>query len=899
MSDSNIITHTANTAQHQTTCCYCGVGCGVTAEVADNQVTGVSGNQQHPANYGRLCVKGSALHQTSESPDRLLTPLVYGQPTDWDSALDYAAGKFKHIVAQHGPNAVAFYLSGQLLTEDYYVANKLMKGFIGTANVDTNSRLCMAAATIAHKKAFGFDTVPGCYEDLEIADLLVLVGSNTAYAHPVIYQRIAKAKAERPNMKVVVIDPRRTATCDIADLHLPLRAGADAFLFNGLLAYLAEHNGVDQQFIAKHCEGYEATLLAARTQVPSVQHAATVCDLSVEKLQQFYDWFLKTDKVATLFSQGINQSSSGVDKGSAIINCHLASGKIGKPGATPFSITGQPNAMGGREVGGLANQLAAHMGYDNPENIERVARFWQAENMAQKEGLKAVEMFKAIHRGEIKAVWIMATNPVVSMPDANFIREALGKCELVIVSECIANTDTAKLAQVVLPSTTWSEKHGMVTNSERCMSLQKGIVAAPGAALHDWDIVCRFARKMGFNKGFNYQHPVEIFREHAALSGYENNGTRDFDISHYENISTEDYENFRPVQWPVKTGCEQGTARMFGDGKFFTPSQCAQLIPITAQFPKKPPRENQLIMNTGRIRDQWHTMSRTGNAAKLMGHIDEPFIDIHPHDARRFKLKEGELAVLENLNTRYFGRVKLNDGQRQGECFVPMHWNERFASSSRADALVNAITDPLCGQPEFKHSPVTVSAYNPIWQGFLHSTEELTPDTEYWCKILLDKGVKYRLAEKKERDWMAWLKTLFPAIRDWVDIRDSHHAFYTAAGFNEGRLAVALHVARDKHELAENRWLDDKLSEVCTLNDRFAVLAGHGGSGVEDIGNIVCSCYQIGEKQIQKAIQNGCGSAAELGEKLKCGTNCGSCIPELNSLVANFAGDLNPAASDA
>ncbi|WP_019605527.1 nitrate reductase [Teredinibacter turnerae] len=885
MTDDSLIAVQPAASQHKTTCCYCGVGCGVNAQVSLGTVIGVSGDREHPANLGRLCVKGTALHQTSQSPDRLLHPIVNGVRTNWDTALEHTANGFRRIIDEHGPDAVAFYLSGQLLTEDYYVANKLMKGFIGTANVDTNSRLCMAAATVAHKKAFGYDTVPGCYEDLETTDLLVLVGSNTAYAHPVVFQRIVKAKAERPNMKVVVIDPRRTATCDIADLHLALRPGADAFLFNGLLTYLADHGGLDQAFVNSSCEGLDAALASARAQVPSVAQAATICDVPAADLEQFYQLFCATPKTVTVFSQGINQSSSGVDKGSSIINCHLASGKIGKPGATPFSITGQPNAMGGREVGGLANQLAAHMGFDNPAHIDKVARFWNAPNMAQQEGLKAVDMFEAIHRGEIKAVWIMATNPVVSMPDANFVREALERCELVVVNECIANTDTARLANVLLPATTWSEKHGTVTNSERCISLQKGLIPAPGEALNDWDILCRFARKLGFKQGFDYQHPVDIFREHAALSAFENNGERDFDISAFATISKADYNQLAPVQWPVNAAAPHGTKRMFSDGRFFTPSKRARLISVTARFPKKPPNNGQMIMNTGRIRDQWHTMSRTGNAPHLMSHMDEPGVDIHPADAKQHGLNEGELAVLENLGARYLGRVKLNDGQRRGEVFVPIHWNDRFASSSRADALVNAITDPICGQPEFKHSPVKVSAYKPVWQGYLHTTQDLAPASDYWCKILLATGFKYRLAHNAESDWAKWLRSAYPQVNDWVEIRDSARAFYTAAGFVNGALAVALHVARDGKDVAEHRWLDDQLGQPCDLNQRFAVLAGHGGSDVEDEGRIVCSCYQVGEKAIVKAIAEGANSSAALGEKLRCGTNCGSCLPELNQLV--------------
>ena len=872
-----IVSDTVNT-----TCCYCGVGCGVTATVANQQVVSVSGHQQHPANKGRLCVKGSSLHETQQSPDRLLTPILHGEPVDWETALGYGADKFRAIIEEHGPDAVAFYLSGQLLTEDYYVANKLMKGFIGTANIDTNSRLCMASAVVAHKRAFGSDAVPGCYEDLEQTDLLILVGSNMAYAHPVIYQRVAKAKQERPELKVVVLDPRRTATCELADVHLPLRPGTDAFFFNGLLNFLAEQNALDAAFIRDHCTGFDEALAAARAQVPSLNAAAGHCGLDAQELAQVYHWFAGTDKVVTVFSQGVNQSSSGVDKGNALINCHLATGKIGRPGAAPFSITGQPNAMGGREVGGLANQLAAHMGYDNPDDIARVEAFWQAPNMARKEGLKAVDMFRAIEEGKIKAVWIMATNPAVTLPEAGRVRRALEQCELVIVSDCISNTDTAKLAHLVLPATTWSEKHGTVTNSERCISVQKGFLPAPGEARHDWQIICEFAGKLGYGEHFTYPHQVDIFREHAALSALDNNGQRGFNIGALASIDRAEYDNLSPIRWPVTTEAPAGTDRLFTDGRFFTPDGRARFVPIQAKAPGLAPAPDQVVMNTGRIRDQWHTMSRTGTAAKLLGHVDEPYIDVHPADIQRFGLTPGDLAILGNGQARYYGRVKEAASQRQGEVFVPMHWNQKYALASCADDLVNALVDPLSGQPEFKHTPVTVKAFTQAWNGFLLSTGDIAPACEYWAKITLAGGYKFRLADSRlPEDWLAWLKALYPAITDWVRVSDSGGQFFRAAGFIDGVLSVVLSTATDKKSAPEMRWLEDQLNTRIDANARFAILAGTPGAGVEDVGAIICSCFQVGEKTIEKAIADGCGSVEALGERIKCGTNCGSCIPEL------------------
>jgi len=356
----------------RTTCPYCGVGCGVIATIEGDGSVTVKGDPHHPANQGRLCSKGAALGETLSNDDRLLQPEIDGTPCDWDTALDHVADKFRGIIDQHGPDAVAFYVSGQLLTEDYYVANKLMKGFIGSANIDTNSRLCMSSAVAGHKRAFGSDTVPGSYEDIDRAKLIVLTGSNTAWCHPVVYQRISQARKDNPDLKIVVIDPRRTATCDIADLHLALQPGSDSVLFNGLLVYIKDQEEYNQQFVTNYTEGADQAIASAREHAGSIQQVASRCGLSDTDVETFYKLFARTERVVTVFSQGINQWSFGTDKVNAIINCHLLTGRIGRPGMGPFSITGQPNAMGGREVGGLSNQLAAHMQLDIPQHRELV-----------------------------------------------------------------------------------------------------------------------------------------------------------------------------------------------------------------------------------------------------------------------------------------------------------------------------------------------------------------------------------------------------------------------------------------------------------------------------------------------------------------------------------------------
>jgi len=552
----------------RTTCPYCGVGCGVEVSVQDGKTYSVRGDKNHPANLGRLCSKGAALGETLDLSGRLLYPEIDGERANWDAALDKVASSFKSIINDYGPDAVAFYVSGQLLTEDYYVANKLMKGFIGSANIDTNSRLCMSSSVAGHKRAFGSDTVPCSYTDLEIADLVILTGSNTAWCHPVLFQRLRQAKTNRPEMRIVVIDPRQTETCDIADMHLPVNAGTDITLFNGLLSFLEQAGKTDNDFINDHTNGFEECLAFARQDATSITDIANKCGLQPEDLETFYNWFAETEKTVTVYSQGVNQWSCGTDKVNAIINCHLLSGRIGKPGQGPFSFTGQPNAMGGREVGGLANQLAAHMDFSE-QHIKTVKTFWDAPNIASEPGLKAVDMFKAISAGKIKAIWIMATNPLVSMPEAKKVKQALKACEMVVVSDCTKNTDTTAHADVLLPALAWGEKDGTVTNSERRISRQRRFLNLPGEAMPDWWIINEVAKHMGFEEGFHYETVDEIWREHAALSAFQNNEQRDFDLAGLKTLSTTEYERLQPTQWPCRENSIINKTHMFENRRFF------------------------------------------------------------------------------------------------------------------------------------------------------------------------------------------------------------------------------------------------------------------------------------------------------------------------------------------
>jgi len=877
-----------------TTCPYCGVGCGVMASVNGASVA-VKGDPDHPANFGRLCSKGSALAQTIDLDDRLLTPKVNGKDSDWETALATVASGFQRVIDEHGPDAVAMYVSGQLLTEDYYVANKLMKGFIGTANIDTNSRLCMSSSVAGHKRAFGADTVPCCYEDLERARLIVLVGTNAAWCHPVLYQRIVAARKQHKDLTVVVIDPRKTATCDIADRHLPINPGSDAVLFNGLLSYLDSVGEIDRQFVDTHTEGGQEALDAARNSARTVGVVAQKCGLPEDMVREFFHLFARTERVVTVYSQGINQSSSGSDKVNAIINCHLLTGRIGRLGMGPFSFTGQPNAMGGREVGGLANMLAAHMEVENPDHRRIAQTFWQAPAMVDTPGLKAVDLFDAIDEGRIKAVWVMATNPVVSLPDANRVRQALNKCELVVVSDVMARTDTTVLADVLLPALAWGEKSGTVTNSERRISRQRAFLAAPGEARPDWWMIAEVAKRMGFGDAFDYHSEAQIFREHALLSGVENEGTRDFDISALSGLSDQEYDGLVPVQWPVHRG--QGTSRMFADGLFFTPNRRARMIAITPRGPKHALSEDfPLTLNTGRVRDQWHTMTRTGKAPRLSDHTPEPYVEMHPFDIAAFGLEDGGLGRVASRWGSVVARVRGDDGQRRGSVFVPMHWNDQYASHGRIDAVVNPVVDPISGQPESKQTPVRVIPYDAAWQGFVLSRRKLDfSGSDYWVRAQGDGYYRYEIAGKTaDPDWPAWAReVLCQSDNDvnWVEYHDVRGHRYRGVRMIASRVESCVFIAPTGNspggELPSRSWLAGLFeNESLTEGERRGLLLGRAPDGQTDAGRIVCACFSVGVNAITTAIQEQDLSSVEaIGKALRAGTNCGSCVPELRALL--------------
>lgn len=845
----------------RTTCPYCGVGCGILATLLADRAVTIKGDEAHPANAGRLCSKGTHLGETIGLEGRLLYPEIEGKRAGWDRAIAHVAERFVATIAKHGPDSVAFYVSGQLLTEDYYVANKLMKGFIGSANIDTNSRLCMASAVAAHNRAFGEDVVPCSYDDLEAADLIVLVGSNTAWCHPIIWQRIEAARA-RNGAKLVVIDPRCTETAGRADLHLAIAPDGDVALFNRLLAAMAEQGRLDTEFLNMRVAipasfwadldsgGYDGLDEAART--------------------AFFNLFAAHERTVTLFSQGANQSTSGTDKCNAIINVHLATGRIGAPGMGPFSITGQPNAMGGREVGGLSSTLAAHMEF-SPAERGRAQRFWRSPTICPRPGLKAVEMFDAVADGQIKAIWIMATNPAVSMPDAGFVRKALEACPLVIVSDCISDTDTARLAHVKLPAMGWGEKDGTVTNSERVISRQRRFLLPPGEARADWDIIAAVGRAMGWREAFDYTHAADIFREYAAQTAFENDGARVLNLGCFSNIAAAAYDALSPYQW--------GGASPFANKRFATSDGRARLVSVANPAARRD-ADYPLRLNTGRYRDQWHTMTRTGLSPKLSVHRPEPLVEIHRDDAVAHDIVDGELArVVTKAGSSLF-RAVITDTQARGSLFVPMHWSDQMSSGGRAGRLPGKDRDPISGQPGFKNSGARICPFKPDWRGFLATAKvPRSPAADYWARSRVESGWLTELAGTGDPDEEAML----PAGQrmDVVDVRRGMRRVVVLS--DEGYLSAALFLTRTGL-LPSRGWIAAQLGKRGA--QAAELLAGRALAPAPDSGPVVCICFDVGMKTILAAIESGALLSVEaVGQALRAGTNCGSCRPAIAKLL--------------
>lgn len=1095
----------------RTTCPYCGVGCGVLASVNATEVLSVKGDPEHPANFGKLCSKGSALAQTLGTVRRLTEPYYQNkqavmqqhQPlqldndfnakrksdkplieqTDWDTVLDDVASRLNDTIAKHGRDSIMFYVSGQLLTEDYYVANKFIKGFIGNNNIDSNSRLCMSSAVAGHKRAFGADLVPANYEDLEACDLLVLVGSNMAWCHPILFGRFLAAKKANPNKKLIVIDPRRTDSCEFADLHLPIAAGTDTHLYNGLLHYLEQHGCQNDEYVSQSLD-VDAAVNAAKAW--SIDKVASACQVSADSIRQFYECVAATDKTVTAFSMGVNQSQSGTDKVNAIINTHLFTGRVGKVGASPFSLTGQPNAMGGREVGALANLLAAHLGLDNADHRQLVADFWQSSQpISPNVGVKACDAATAILDGRIKAIWIMATNPVVSLPDADNFRQALAECDLVIVSDCSVDSDTVKCADIVLPAQGWGEKSGTVTNSERRISRQRTLMLAAGLAKPDWWILSQVATRMGLT-GFDYQHPSEIFNEHVALTAYGNTSNHSTSQSNknyprYLNISKDlsalmadevpadkqlqqhisqngnpihtpvalsqqAYEELLPFQWGG-TRISMINKIKYLENEVNNPVAAvtkSQLIAITpsneasiANVHRRQRRQNtqrivenrasfehesdyhtqfesqavHLRLITGRLRDQWHTMTRTGLAPQLNQHQPVPTLTLHPNDARQLGVQDNDFVQLHRRYENYenyenygkyeiyengvtsngivsetamstakdgneststvLAQVAISDTLRVGDAFMPMHWSNAFASFARVGPLIPIVVDPHSGQPELKNSAISVTPVpmqsfgkilvHPEWQDavivqlrtiladfsakaserelfeikceagssriFPHVLPALT-----WSLSHQNNSVLITLASPMmeaistlaySEFWQQFIASMQslspPSSQEGVmhtaftvdNVQNQLRFIVTQTESKVGadslvinrqvsdderpstQLIMAVYVAPTQKQLPSVRWLDSCFTDTSQIpvNQRYKwLLAGRPASGYVDPGPLVCSCMSVGKNAILNAItQHDCSSAAAVGKHCRAGTNCGSCVGQINALIAEYA----------
>lgn len=853
----------------KTACPYCGVGCGV-----EKSQLGIVGDKSHPANQGSLCVKGSALAESLRMPSRLLYPKYQGTQISWQQATDLIADAYHNAMTKNGPDSTAMYVSGQLLTEDYYLANKFMKGIVGSANIDTNSRLCMSSAVVAHNRAFGEDVVPVNYQDIDDSELIVICGANTAWTHPVLFRRIQQARERNPDLKLVVIDPRKTVTAQQADLHLAIANDGDVLLFNGLLRHCIEQQSTNISFIEQYTEGSDALFEHVCSDEYSLDSLCDQLNLRPNQLSTFYQWFAKTKRTVTLFCQGVNQSEQGADKANSIINAHLATGKIGYSGAGPFSVTGQPNAMGGREVGGLANQLAVHRGFD-PESIKLISEFWQTDNLATRPGLKAIELFEAVERGDIQVIWIMATNPVVSMPDNVFIQRALQKCPLVIVSDVTHDSDITQYADLLLPAAGWGEKQGMVTNSERMLTRQRKFLPSKGEAKPDWKIIAEVGKKLCERldkpNAFDFKSESSVFREYAAMTGLNKDTPFLLDLSKYAEISDEEYESWNPVQW--------GSSRPFADGKFSTENRKARFVVTTAPLIKG---ESSLWLNTGRQRDQWHTMTRTGHIAHLAATETEPTVYMNSLCASTLSIKEGQLVSLRGANQqRIVVKAGIDEGLTEQQLFMSMHWAGNYSKENQVNATLSRISDAHSGQPAFKSQSVDVKPLEAGAYGLYLGDQFTTGDYIYRSFQSEERTGIWRFASE---DWLEKNKVNHIGgtncqRRIVLDLTDG----WLAVGFDQAgdeKIIRSLLVISHKPIMASTSELARLIGSPLTFSTLLSIAAQ------QEPAELICSCFRVNSKQINAVLDSGeCNSVAQLKSRLKCGTNCGSCLPQIEQLV--------------
>ncbi|MDR7097112.1 nitrate reductase [Hydrogenophaga laconesensis] len=920
----------------RSTCPYCGVGCGVLIESEGSQITGVRGDPQHPANFGKLCTKGQTLHLTTTPAitrqARLLHPMqrvqrgAPAQAIAWDAALDLAADRFASTIEEHGPDAVGFYISGQLLTEDYYAFNKLAKGLIGTNNIDTNSRLCMSSAVAGYKLTLGADAPPACYDDVNHAQCLFIVGSNAAFAHPVLFRRIEEAKRNNPDMKVIVADPRRTDTAGLADLYLPLQPGSDVMLFHGLLHIMLWEGWTDNAYIAAHTTGFEALKSLVREHTP--ERVAQVCGLTRDDLFTAARWFAQSPATLSLYCQGLNQSSSGTAKNATLINLHLATAQIGKPGAGPFSLTGQPNAMGGREVGGLANLLSAHRDMANPQHRAEVAALWGVPSVPEKPGLSAVELFEAAADGQVKVLWIACTNPAQSMPDQATVRRALQRAEFVVVQEAFATAATCDFADLLLPATSWGEKDGTVTNSERRISRVRPAVPAPGQARHDWRTAVDLAQRLevrlrpGQPTLFPYPDAESLWLEHR-----ESTRGRDLDIT---GLSYAMLQQQGPQQWPLRAGDAQGKPRLYEDGVFPTPDGKARFAALPF-VPLAEPRESRYPFSliTGRLRDQWHGMTRTGSLGRLFGHVAEPCVQLHPQDMERRGLREGDLVQVTSKRGSILLPAQASDEVGLSQAFIAMHWGAEYLSgqSNTGEPLagVNALTTsaycPGSKQPELKHAAVKVLKAELPWTllavGWLPEAQALAAREGLRAQMARfpfascvpfgheRTGVLFRAAAHEAPE---------PAVIDQIEallgLNASDTLRYADRRLGQRRTARLLREGESTRLAAfvlagdtrAGAWLKPLLQDELPADAYGRLLLMPGASppvAVVARGRQVCTCFNVTEDAIRVRLEACEGTEdqrlASLQGDLRCGTNCGSCVPELRRMVRSTLPTLQTA----
>lgn len=892
-----------NTNQEtKSTCCYCGVGCGVIISAEANKITAVRGDPEHPANFGRLCTKGTNLHLTAREEMRALYPELRTSRDEerkrasWDEALDAVADKFASVIQKYGPDAVGFYISGQLLTEDYYVFNKLVKGLIGTNNVDTNSRLCMSSAVSGYKATLGADAPPGCYEDIDHAQCIFIAGSNTAYAHPILFRRIEDARLKNPGFKLIVVDPRRTDTASAADLHLAILPGTDVVLFNAMLHVMLWEGWCDMSYIAAHTEGFDELKATVREFTP--QHAAVVCGVDADDIVSAAKMFATSPATLSLYCQGLNQSVQGTHKNAALINLHLATAQIGKPGAAPLSLTGQPNAMGGREVGGMANLLSAHREMANPVHRDEVAKLWGVAEVPSLPGKTAVEMFDAVRKGEIKALWIACTNPAQSMPDLNLINEALSRADFVVVQDAFRATETTAFADVLLPASTWGEKEGTVTNSERCISRVRSAVEPAGESRHDWQIVVDFAQRLAQRLGkpdvLDYGSVEAVFNEHRASTI-----GRDLDIG---GLSYALLESNGPQQWPLPEGATKGKQRLYSDAVFPTANGKAKFVnvkytPVVEDINARYP----LHLNSGRLRDQWHGMSRTGRVGRLFSHVEEPVLSMNAADMSRRGLSEGDLVQVSSRRGKLALRVEISEEMRAGQTYIPMHWGSRFMSGLGVNAMTSGDFDPVSKQPELKHAAVQVVKLELPWQmvamrkgdavNRMSHLQPLLKQFEYAALGLFgrdDELVVLRAAHTApvSSALLAEIDAIL-GLNDDAEVmnyRDAKRGISKRALMEEGRLLGV----RLTGETVARDWLKETIAQGIDAQSLrpwlFAPLSATP-AGQSQRGRIVCNCMDVSEQEIMAEFRSGSDLPA-IQAKLKCGKECGSCVPELKRLVA-------------